>query len=89
MVLVARMMIAVRDKAPNREKYVQELLKILRERDYDMERRRFIMKFIGNILNVKSDDISAELRSEFYMQWVPMSEVKKETCIEYASELQL
>jgi hypothetical protein len=38
------------------------------------------------VLNVRSDDISAELRREFYMQWVPMSEAMKETYIEDAKE---
>jgi hypothetical protein len=85
-VLAARMMIAAKGKAPNREKYVRELLKILRERDYDMKRRRFIMKFIGNVLNVRNNDISAELRREFYMRWVPMSEVQRELAIEDARE---
>ncbi|MDR1967000.1 MAG: hypothetical protein LBQ36_09840 [Synergistaceae bacterium] len=85
-VLGARMMIAAKGKAPNREKYVRELLNILRERDYDMKRRRFIMKFIGNILNVRSGDISAELRREFYMQWVPMSEVQRKLAIEDIKE---
>jgi hypothetical protein len=85
-VLAARMMMAAKGKAPNREKYARELLKILRERDYDMRRRRFIMKFIGNVLNVRSGDISAELRREFYMQWVPMSEVHRDLAIEDAKE---
>jgi hypothetical protein len=85
-VLAARMMVAAKGKATNREKYVRELLKILLERDYDIRRRRFIMKFIGNIMGVRSDDISAELRREFYMQWVPMSEVMKRTYIEDAKE---
>jgi hypothetical protein len=85
-VLAARMMIAAGGKVPNREKYARELLKILRERDYDKKRRRFIMKFIGNVLNVRGDDISAELRREFYMRWVPMSEVQRELAIEDAKE---
>jgi hypothetical protein len=85
-ILAARMMITAKGKAPDREKYVRELLKIMSERDYDMKRRRFIMQFIGNVLNVRSDDISAELRREFYMQWVPMSEVKRDYLIEDAKE---
>ena len=44
------------------------------------------MKFIGNVLNVRSEDISVELRREFYMQWVPTSEVQRRILIEDAKE---
>ncbi len=85
-VLAARMVIAAQGNPANREKYVRELLKLLRERDYDKERRVSIMRFIGNVMNVDSKDISEELRREFYMQWVPISEVQKEIYINYAKE---
>jgi hypothetical protein len=85
-VLAARMVIAAKGNPVNREKYVRELLKIMHERDYDIKRRKRIMKFIGNVMNVSSSDISEELRREFYMEWVPISQVQREIAIKDAKE---
>jgi hypothetical protein len=85
-VLAARMMIAANGKPASRGKYALELLKILRERDYDNKRIRFIMKFVGSVLQVKQDDIDPKVRGEFEMPWVPISQVQREIEIEDAKE---
>jgi predicted transposase/invertase (TIGR01784 family) len=85
-VLAARMMIAAKGKPASREKYAMELLKILRERDYDKKRIRFIMKFVGSVLQVKQDDIYPKVKGEFEMPWVPISQVQRELEIEDAKE---
>jgi hypothetical protein len=85
-VLAARMMISAKGKPAPREKYVLELLKILRERDYDNKRIRFIMKFVGSVLQVKRDDIGPKVKGEFEMPWVPISQVQREIEIEDAKE---
>jgi hypothetical protein len=85
-VLAARMMVAAKGKPASREKYALELLKILRERDYDNERIKFIMKFVGSVLQVKRDDIDPKVKGEFEMPWVPISQVQRELEIEDAKE---
>jgi hypothetical protein len=85
-VLAARMMIAAKGNPAIREKYALELLKILRGRDYDNKRIRFIMKFVGNVLKVKRDDIDPKVRREFEMPWVPVSQVQREIEIEDIKE---
>ena len=81
-VLAARMMIAAKGKPATREKYALELLKILRERDYDNKRIRFIMKFVGSVLQLKRNDIDPKVKGEFEMPWVPVSQVQRELEIE-------
>jgi hypothetical protein len=49
-VLAAHMMMAARGEARQREKYAQELLKIMRERDYDNAKKSMVLRFIGHIL---------------------------------------
>jgi hypothetical protein len=85
-VLAGRMMIAARGKPAPREKYALELLKILRDRDYDNARIRFIMKFVGNVLQVKRDDIDTKVKGAFGMPWVPISQVQRELEIEDIKE---
>ena len=85
-VLAARMMMAAKGKPAPREKYALELLKILSERDYDSKRIRFIMKFVGSVLQVKRDDIDQKVKGEFEMPWVPISQAQRELEIEDAKE---
>ena len=49
-VLASRMMMEAKGKPRSREKYAMELLKIMRERDYDNAKKRTVMRFIGHIL---------------------------------------
>ena len=85
-VLAARMMMAAEGKPQQREKYAQGLLKIMRERDYDNAKKRIVLRFIGHILRLQDNDISSELRGEFLMQFIPLSEYRKLSAIEDAKE---
>jgi hypothetical protein len=85
-VLAARLMLEAGESPLNREKYARELLKIMRERDYDDIRKRFILDFVGRIFRVRDSDISPELRGEFMMQWIPISEARRELAIQDAKE---
>jgi hypothetical protein len=63
-----------------------ELLKIMRERDYDNAKKRIVLRFIGHILRLQDKDIDSELRGEFLMQFIPLSEYRKLSAIEDAKE---
>ena len=85
-VLAARMMAAAGGKPQLRENYGRELLKIMRKRDYDNAKKRIVLRFIGHILRLQDKDISSELRGEFLMQFIPLSEYRKLSAIEDAKE---
>jgi hypothetical protein len=85
-VLAARMMIAAKGGSSIREKYAVELLKILRRRDYDSKRIKFIMRFVRSVLQVKRGDIDPNVKGEFEMPWVPISQVQREMEIEDIKE---
>jgi hypothetical protein len=85
-VLAARMMIAAKGKPAPRQKYALELLKILRERGNDNKRIRFIMNFVGSVLQVRRDDIDPNVKGGFEMPWVPISQVQRELAIEDIKE---
>jgi hypothetical protein len=86
-VLAARMMMEAKGEPQSREKYARELLKIMRERDYDNAKKRNVLSFIGHILRLQDKDINSELRGEFMMQFIPLSEYRKLSAIEDAKEL--
>ncbi|MDR0653359.1 MAG: hypothetical protein LBG12_08640 [Synergistaceae bacterium] len=81
-VLAARMMMEAKGESRQREEYAKELLKIMRERDYDNAKKRIVMRFIGHILRLQDKDITSELRGEFLMQFMPLSEYRKLSAIE-------
>jgi hypothetical protein len=85
-VLAARMMMAAKGEPQYREKYAGELLKIMRERDYDNAKKIAVLRFIGRILRMQDKDISSELKGEFLMQAIPISEYRKQLAIEDAKE---
>jgi hypothetical protein len=85
-VLAARMMMAAKGQPQSREKYARELLKIMRERDYDNRKKMVVLRFIGHILRLQDKDINTELRGEFLMQFIPLSEYRKLSEIEYIKE---
>jgi hypothetical protein len=45
-----------------------------------------ILDFVGSIFRVRDSDISPELRGEFMMQWIPISEARRELAIQDAKE---
>jgi hypothetical protein len=85
-VLAARMMMEAKGEPGRREKYAGEILKIMRERDYDNDKKNIVLRFIGHILRLRDDDINSELRGEFLMQFIPLSEYRKLSAIEDAKE---
>ena len=85
-VLAARMMMAAGGEARQREKYAKELLKIMRELDYDNAKKSMVLRFIGHILRLQDKDINSDLRGEFLMQFIPLSEYRKLSAIEDAKE---
>jgi hypothetical protein len=85
-VLAARMMMEAGSDPQSREKYARELLKIMRERDYDNAKKRNVLNFIGHILRLQDKDIDAELRGEFMVQFIPLSEYRELSAIEDAKE---
>jgi hypothetical protein len=80
------MMLAAKGVPVKRESYALELLKILREREYDIERKRNIIDFIRRILRLAKNDINPEIRREFAVTTIPMDEVKREIYIRNAKE---
>jgi predicted transposase/invertase (TIGR01784 family) len=58
----------------------------MRERDYDNSKKRIALRFIGHILRLQDKDIGSELRGEFLMQFIPLSEYRKLSAIEDAKE---
>jgi hypothetical protein len=85
-ILAARMMLAAKGEPRKRENYGLELLKILRERDYDKKRKRLIIDFVRRTLRLAKHDISPEIRREFAVTTIPMDEVKREIYINMAKE---
>jgi len=85
-VLAARMMMAAKGEPQHREKYARELLKIMREREYDNKKKRNILRFIGHILRLQDKDISSKVRGEFLMQFIPLSEYQRQSQIEDIKE---
>jgi hypothetical protein len=80
------MMMEARGDPRNREKYARELLKIMRERDYNNHKKRIVLRFIGHILRLQEKDINSGLRGEFLMQFIPLSEYRKLSEIEDIKE---
>jgi hypothetical protein len=58
----------------------------MRERDYDNKKRWAILFFIGHILRLQDDDIDSDLRGEFLVQIIPLSEYQKQSEMEYPKE---
>jgi hypothetical protein len=85
-VLAARMMMEAKGDPLRRENYARELLKIMRERDYDNAKKSVVLRFIGHILRLQDKDISSELKGEFLMQIVPLSEYRKQSMYEDGKE---
>jgi hypothetical protein len=85
-VLAARMMMEAKGEPNRREIYARELLKIMRERDYDNKKKRMVLRFIGRILRLQDKDISPELKGEFLMQVIPLSEYQRQSEIEHIKE---
>jgi hypothetical protein len=85
-ILAARMMLEAKGVPGKRENYALELLKILRERGYDIERKRNIIKFVRRILRLAKNDINPEIRRKFVVTTIPMDEVKREIYIRDAKE---
>ena len=85
-VLAARMMMEAKGEPKRRANYARELLKIMRERDYDNKKKWAILFFIGHILRLQDGDIDSELRGEFLVQIIPLSEYQKQSEMEYLKE---
>jgi hypothetical protein len=77
-ILAARMMLAAKGEPRKRENYALELLKILRERGYDNQRKKIIIDFVRRTLRLAKRDISPEIRREFTVTTIPIDEVKRE-----------
>ena len=45
-----------------------------------------VLRFIGHILRLQDKDINSDLRGEFLMQFIPLSEYRKLSAIEDAKE---
>ncbi|MDR1133818.1 MAG: hypothetical protein LBL05_06610 [Synergistaceae bacterium] len=44
------------------------------------------MNFVGSVLQVRRDDIDPNVKGEFEMPWVPISQVQRELAIEDIKE---
>ena len=58
----------------------------MRELDYDNAKKSMVLRFIGHILRLQDKDINSDLRGEFLMQFIPLSEYRKLSAIEDAKE---
>ncbi|GHS98060.1 hypothetical protein AGMMS50276_19170 [Synergistales bacterium] len=87
-VLAAYMMLSAKGDPQRRENYAKELLKIMRERGYDNKKTRAILLFIGHILRLQDDDIDSNLKGEFLMRIIPLSEHQKQSENDYIEYIQ-
>ncbi|GHV45538.1 hypothetical protein FACS1894204_04930 [Synergistales bacterium] len=88
-VLAARRMLDAGGNAGDpikRGKYSLELLDLTRERGYDNEKTRSLLKFIGHILRVNDEKIDSKVRETWKMRWVPIDEVVRDIHIRDARE---
>ena len=85
-ILTAKKMIEARGDPKKRGQFSLELLQLLRERGYDDKRVQSLQVFIYHILQIKDNNIDSEVREEWKMQGIPISEAVKEIYIRDAIE---
>lgn len=85
-VLAASLMLKAGGDPVGREKYARELLRLMRERDYTVAKKKMILKFTGKIFQVQKDDISRELKEEWRMIAIPLEEAVERIKIQDAFE---
>ncbi len=85
-VLAARKMLEAEGDPEKRGVYSLELLKLLRERGYDLRRTRNLQKFIYRILRIKDSSIDQKVKEVWRMQFIPIDEAVREIQIQDAME---
>lgn len=85
-VLAASLMLKAGGNPASREKYARELLRLMRERDYTIAKKKMILKFTGRIFQIQKDDISQELKEEWNMISIPLDEAIERIKIQDAFE---
>lgn len=84
--LASALMLRAGGKPAEREKYVRELLQLMRERGYTMAKRRMIMSFISRVFQVRRGDMSEALRREWNMIAIPLEKAIEEIQLKNAYE---
>lgn len=85
-VLAAKRMLDAGGDPRKREKYARELISLMRKRDYDREKKRNILTFVGKALRLKDGDINRETREEWNMITIPLEEAVEKIKLHNAFE---
>lgn len=85
-VLAAALMLKAGGDPSNREKYARELLRLMRERDYTVSRKKLLLTFVGRAFRVRHDDMSQELKEEWNMLSIPLEEAVERLKVQTAFE---
>jgi predicted transposase/invertase (TIGR01784 family) len=85
-VLAGVLMLKAGKDPRERERYARELMKLMLDRNYERDKIKIVLDFVGKIFRVEADDIDAKFKEEWKMHWIPWDEAVKEIYIRHASE---
>ena len=84
--LAAKRMLEAAGNPAKRGEAAIEMIGLIKERDLDGKRTRLFRKFTSNILQLDKEDIDAQVKEAWRMQFIPASEAAKEVYERLARE---